>query len=69
MTWDIIVTLSFMFSIFTIWIQRKTIFQLELDIWELEKTYKELTGKPYQYLHRQLQLQGNDKKIQKEGQL
>ena len=56
MTWDLITSLALIFSIVIMWVQRKTIMELERDVWELEKTYKELTGKPYRYLHRMFNL-------------
>ena len=60
MTWDIITSLALIFSIFMMWIQRKTIFELEHQNWEIEKAYKEDTGKVYHYKQRQFQLWGND---------
>lgn len=69
MTWDIVTALALIFSIFLMWIQRKAISELERDIWEVEQTYKELTGKPYQYKHRQFKLWGNDGGKEKEGQI
>ena len=57
---DIITTLALMFSIFIIWFQRRTIFELEKDIWELEKAYKLETNKVYHYKHRQFQLRGKN---------
>lgn len=62
MTWDIITTLALTFSIFTVWIQRKTILELERDVWEIETSYKNETGKPYQYKHRMFQSWGNNEK-------
>lgn len=52
MNWDIITTLALISSIILIWFQRKTIFELERDVWEIESAYKKETGKPYQYKHR-----------------
>lgn len=52
MNWDIITTLGLISSIILIWFQRKTIFELERDVWEIETAYKDVTGKPYQYKHR-----------------
>ena len=56
MIWDVIVSLSFIFSIFIIWIQRKTIFELERDAWEIEQAYKNDTGRPYQYKRRTFEI-------------
>lgn len=52
MNWDIITTLALISSIILIWFQRKTIFELERDVWEIESAYKKETGKTYQYKHR-----------------
>lgn len=52
MNWDIITTLALISSIILIWFQRKTILELERDVWEIETAYKNETGKPYQYKHR-----------------
>lgn len=52
MNWDIITTLALISSIILIWFQRKTIFELERDVREIEAAYKKETGKPYQYKHR-----------------
>lgn len=60
MAWDIMTSLALISSIIIMWFQRKTIFQLENDVWEIEKSYKSVTGKPYQYKHRQFQLRGNN---------
>jgi len=60
MTWDIITSLALFFSIFIVWIQRKTIFDLEHDVWEIEQAYKNEVGKPYQYKRRTFQLWGNN---------
>ena len=68
MTWDIITSLALIFSIFMMWIQRKTIFELERDMWEIETAYKNEIGKPYQYKHRTFQLWGNGEGKQKEEQ-
>lgn len=53
--WDGIIALSFLFSVIVVWFQRKTIFELERDVWEIEKAYKEKTGIQYQYKHRLFQ--------------
>lgn len=60
MTWDIMTSLALIASITAMWVQRKTILQLERDIWEVEKSYKEVTGKPYQYIGRQFHLWGKN---------
>lgn len=60
MTWDIITTLALIFSIFLTWIQRKTIFELERDIWEIETAYKNQMGKPYHYKRRNFELRGSN---------
>lgn len=60
MTWDIVTSLALIFSIFIVWIQRKSIFELERDIWEIEQAYKKEVGKAYQYKHRTFQLWGNN---------
>ena len=69
MTWDIITSLALFFSIFIVWIQRKTIFELERDAWEIEQAYKNEVGRPYQYKRRTFQLWGNDGGKQKEEQI
>ena len=56
MTWDIITSLALIFSITITWFQRKTIFELERDVWEIEQAYKQEVGKPYQYKRRTFQL-------------
>jgi hypothetical protein len=68
MTWDIITTLGLIFSIFSIWIQRKTILELERDVWEIETAYKNETGKVYHYKHRTFELWGKNGGKQKEEQ-
>ena len=68
MTWDIITSLALLFSIFIVWIQRKTIFELERDVWEIETAYKNETGKVYHYKHRTFGLWGNNGGKQKEEQ-
>lgn len=68
MNWDIITSLALIFSIFIVWIQRKTIFDLERDVWEVEQAYKNKVGKPYQYKRRTFQLWGNNEGKQKEGE-
>ena len=50
--WELIISMSFFLSVVIIWIQRKSIFELDRDVWEIEKAYKEKTGVPYQYRHR-----------------
>lgn len=45
--WELIISMSFFLSVVIIWIQRKSIFELERDVWEIEKAYKEKTGVPY----------------------
>lgn len=65
MTWDIVTTIALIFSIFMSWIQRKTIFDLERDMWEIETAYKNETGKQYNYKHRTFQLWGNNEENQK----
>lgn len=60
MAWDLFTSLSLVVSVIIMWFQRRTIFELERDIWEIEKAYKKVTGKPYNYLHRQFQLWGNN---------
>lgn len=60
MTWDLFTSISLIFSIVLIWFQRRTIFELERDIWELEKAYKLETNKVYHYKHRQFQIRGNN---------
>lgn len=52
MNWDIITTLALISSTILIWFQRKTIIELERDVWEIEIAYKEKIGKPYRYKHR-----------------
>lgn len=54
---DVIQIFGLIGCIIIMWFQRKTIFQLEQDNWELEKTYKEMTGKDYEYLYRRRQYQ------------
>lgn len=65
---DIIQIFGLLGCIIIMWFQRKTIFELEKDIWELEKAYKKETNKVYHYKHRQFQLWGNDGRKQEEGQ-
>ena len=65
MTWDIITTLSLISSIFVMWFQRKSILELEHDIWEVEQAYKNEVGKPYQYKRRTFELWGNNESKQK----
>ena len=65
MTWDIITSLALIFSITITWFQRKTIFELERDVWEIEQAYKQEVGKQYQYKHRQFQLWGNNEGTKK----
>ena len=66
MTWDIVTALALIFSIIVTWFQRKTIFELERDIWEIETAYKNETGKPYQYKHRMFQSWGEKEKTTEE---
>lgn len=68
MTWDIVTSLALIFSIFIVWIQRKTIFDLERDVWEIETAYKNETGKVYHYKRRTFEMWGNDGGKQKEEQ-
>ncbi len=68
MTWDIITSLALLFSIFIVWIQRKTIFELERDVWEIETAYKNETGKVYHYKHRTFGWWGNNGGKEKEEQ-
>lgn len=44
---ELISALALVFSIFIMWVQRKSIIELESEIWELEKAYKTETGKPF----------------------
>lgn len=69
MTWDVITSLALIFSIFMMWIQRKTIFELERDMWEIETAYKNETGNQYHYKHRNFELWGNNGGKQKEEQV
>ena len=57
---DVIQIFGLFGCIIIMWFQRKTIFELQKDIWELEKAYKAETNKVYHYKHRQFQLWGND---------
>lgn len=68
MAFDIITTLALIFSIFVVWIQRKAIFELERDVWEIETAYKNETGEFYHYKHRTFELWGNNGGKQKEEQ-
>lgn len=49
MVWDLIQIFFSTFSIFIIWVQRKTIFQLQNELWELERAYRNEVGKFYRY--------------------
>lgn len=49
MVFDVITSLSLISSIIIIWVQRKTIMNLEQEIWQLEQDYKRDTGKVYQW--------------------
>lgn len=62
MQWDIITTLALISSVILIWVQRKTILDLERDVWEIENAYKKEVGKPYQYKHRMFQAWGDNEK-------
>jgi len=66
MTWDIVTTLALIFSIIVTWFQRKAIFELERDVWEIETAYKNETGKTYQYKHRMFQSWGDNEKTTEE---
>lgn len=48
---EIITTLGLVSSIIVMWSQRKSILQLERDIWDLEQSYKKETGKVYRRKH------------------
>lgn len=69
MNLDVITTFALIFSIFIVWIQRKSIMELERDVWEIEHAYKAKTGKPYQYKHRLFQSWGKNEGKQKEEQI
>jgi len=69
MTFDVITTLALISSIFVMWFQRKSIMELERDVWEIENAYKVKTGKPYQYKHRLFQSWGKNEEKQKEEQI
>jgi hypothetical protein len=49
MVFDVITSLALISSIIIIWVQRKTIMNLEQEIWQLEQDYKRDTGKVYQW--------------------
>ena len=68
MTWDVITTLALLLSISIVWIQRKTIYELEREIWEIETSYKNETGKVYHYKRRTFELWGNNGREEKEEQ-
>lgn len=68
MAFDIMTTLALISSIIIIWFQRKSIMELERDTWEIESAYKNETGKPYQYKHRQFELWGNNGEKEKRKQ-
>lgn len=48
-----ILTIFFLlFGMVIIWFQRKTIFELQRDVFEIEAAYKKETGNVYRYKHR-----------------
>lgn len=69
MIWDILPALALIFSVFIMWIQRKTIMELESEVWEIEQAYKNETGKVYRYKRRTFELWGNDGGKQEKEQI
>lgn len=63
---DIIQILGIVACIIIIWFQRKNIFELERDMWEIEHAYREKVGTWYIYKHRFFQSWGNDVRNKKE---
>lgn len=53
------------FGMTIIWLQRKTIFELQRDVFELEDAYKKETGKVYRYKHRVFEGWGVDERKEK----
>lgn len=49
---DIIGILGLLGSIILIYFQRKSIFELEKNLWEIEKAYRKDVGRPYLYKNR-----------------
>lgn len=65
---DLLTIFALIFGAVIIWAQRKTIFELQRDVFEIESAYKEETGRVYRYKHRIFEGWGNDGEKQKEGQ-
>lgn len=57
---DIIQIFGLLGCIIIMWFQRKTIFELENHIWEIERSYRKETGKFYQYKFNYKKLWGED---------
>jgi len=47
MNWDIVTLPTIIIFMVILWFQRKTILELEQEVWDLEQTYKQDTGKVY----------------------
>lgn len=47
MNWETMILPSVVIFILIMWFQRKTILELENEVWELEQAYKKETGKHY----------------------